>query len=102
MNGLWATLRKSFFAGLVVVVPLAGSVVILLGLFNWVTGFLLPRALQNQTNAFLYRVIALLVFAFLVTAVGWVTRLVIGKRLVAFAERVVGRVPLLNRIYSFV
>src|SRR5881296_154605 len=102
MNGLWSSLRKSFFAGLVVVVPLAGSVAILLGIFNWVTGFLLPRALQNQTNTFFYRVIALAVFLFLVTAVGWVTRLVIGRRAVALTETAIARVPLLNRIYSFV
>ena len=102
MNDLWSSLRKSFFAGLVVVVPLAGSIAILLGLFNWVTGFLLPEALQKHTNAFLYRLTALIMFVFLVTAVGWVTRLVIGRRAVALAERAVGRVPLLNRIYSFV
>ena len=102
MNDLWITLRKSFFAGLVVVVPLAGSVAILWALFDWVTDFLLPRTLQNHTNAFFYRVIALTVFVFLVTAIGWVTRLMIGKRAVALAEKAVARVPLLNRIYGFV
>ena len=35
-------LRKSFFAGLLVVVPVAASVLILLGLFTWFTDFLLP------------------------------------------------------------
>ena len=102
MNDLWITLRKSFFAGLVVVVPLAGSVAILWALFDWVTDFLLPRTLQNHTNAFFYRVVALVVFVFLVTAVGWVTRLVIGRRALALTESVVARVPLLNRIYGFV
>ena len=80
MNNLWITLRKSFFAGLVVVVPLAGSVAILWALFDWVTDFLLPRTLQNHTNAFFYRVIALTVFVFLVAAIGWVTRLVHAHR----------------------
>src|SRR5881628_2431956 len=102
MNGLWSSLRKSFFAGLVVVVPLAGSVAILLGIFNWVTGFLLPQTLQNHTNAFIYRIVALAVFMFLVTAVGWVTRHVVGKRALALAEKAVAQVPLLNRIYGFV
>jgi uncharacterized membrane protein len=101
-NDIWPTLRKSFFAGLVVVVPLAGSVAILWALFDWVTDFLLPRTLQNHTNAFFYRIIALTVFVFLVTAVGWVTRHVVGRRAVALAERAVARVPLLNRIYGFV
>ena len=101
-DNLWPSLRKSFFAGLVVVVPLAGSIAILLGLFNWVTDFLLPRALQTHRDSFLYRVLALSVFVFLVTAVGWVTRLVIGRRAVALAEKAIARVPLLNRIYGFV
>jgi uncharacterized membrane protein len=101
-NDLWPTLRKSFFAGLVVVVPLAASIVILLSLFNWVTDFLLPRTLLSHTNAFFYRVIALTVFVFWVTAIGWVTRLVVGKKVVALTEQAVARVPLLNRIYGFV
>jgi uncharacterized membrane protein len=101
-NDIWPTLRKSFFAGLVVVVPLAASIVILLTLFNWVTDFLLPHSLLSHTNAFFYRIIALAVFVFLVTAIGWVTRLVVGRRVVALTEQAVARVPLLNRIYGFV
>jgi len=100
-NDLWPSLRKSFFSGLVVVVPLAGSIAILLGLFNWVTDFLLPRALQTHRDSFLYRVVALAVFVFLVTAVGWVTRLVIGRRVVTLAEKAIARVPLLNKMYGF-
>ena len=101
-NDLWPSLRKSFFAGLVVVVPVAASVGILLGLFNWVTDFLLPRTLQTHRDSFLYRVVALAVFVLLVTAVGWVTRLVVGRRAVALTEKAIARVPLLNRIYGFV
>jgi uncharacterized membrane protein len=102
MSDGWKGLRNSFFAGLVVVVPVAGSVVILLGLFNWVTNFLLPASLREHEHTFLYRVAALLVFVGLVTGVGWLTRLVIGKQLLALTESVIGRVPLLNRIYGFV
>jgi uncharacterized membrane protein len=101
-NDIWPTLRKSFFAGLVVVVPLAASLAILLTLFNWVTDFMLPRSLLSHTNAFFYRLIALALFVFMVTAIGWVTRLVVGRRLVTLTERAVARVPLLNRIYGFV
>ncbi len=100
-NNLWPSLRKSFFAGLVVVVPVAGSIAILLGLFNWVTDFLLPRTLQTHRDSFFYRVLALAVFVLLVTAVGWVTRLVVGRRAVALAEKAIARVPLLNKTYGF-
>ena len=37
----------------------------------------------------------------LVTVVGWVTRRVIGKQAQAVVESLLGRVPLLNRIYGF-
>jgi uncharacterized membrane protein len=98
MNGFWAAARKSFFAGLVVVVPVAASIAILIGLFNWLTNLLVPV----KNPAFVHRLMALLLFMVLVTAVGWVTRLVIGRRLVTMGEMFIGRVPLLNRIYRFV
>lgn len=102
MKDFWKNLRNSFFAGLVVVVPVAGSVAILLGLFNWVTDLMLPSRLRSQELTFLYRIIALVTFVMLVMIVGWVTRLVVGRQLVSLSERIIGRVPLLNRIYAFV
>jgi uncharacterized membrane protein len=101
MKDFWKNLRNSFFAGLLVVVPLAASILILLGLFNWVTDFLLPSSLRDQRHAFWYRVVALVMFLALVSLVGWVARLVIGKRMITLAESLVGRVPLLNKTYSF-
>jgi uncharacterized membrane protein len=76
-------------------------VAILFGVFNWITDFLLPPSLREQEHTFLYRVAALSVSVGLVTVVGWVTRLVIGRRLVTFFEAVIARVPLLNKIYAF-
>jgi uncharacterized membrane protein len=102
MKEFWKGLRNSFFAGLVVVVPVAGSIVILLGLFNWVTNFLLPSSLRGQEEAFVYRVVALVAFVAVVTLVGWVTRLVAGRRMIALTESIIARVPLLNKIYGFV
>jgi uncharacterized membrane protein len=52
-------LRKSSFAGLLVVVPVAASVLILLGLFTWITDFLLPESLRQHFLTPLYRVVAL-------------------------------------------
>jgi uncharacterized membrane protein len=102
MNPYMSQLRKSFFAGLLVVLPVAASVLILVGLFNWVTNFLLPAVLEQEAWTPLYRVVALLGFLLVTTAVGWVTRLVVGKRMVRLAELVIERVPVLNRTYAFV
>ena len=101
MNETWKDLRNSFFAGLLVVVPVAASVLILIGIFTWVTDFMLPDALRQQMLTPLYRIIALILFVALTTAVGRVTRLVVGKRMVTATESIITRVPLLNKTYGF-
>ena len=106
MTRFWKSVRNSFFAGLVVVGPIAASVLVLLWLFNWLTSFLLPEFIRRQIERlpypeFLFRLLALLSCVVLVTVVGWVTRRVIGKQAHAVVESLLGRVPLLNRIYGF-
>ena len=98
---MWKDLRNSFFAGLLVVVPVAASLLILLGIFTWVTDFMLPDALRQQMFTPLYRIIALVAFIAFTTGVGWITRHVVGKRMVAATESTIGRVPLLNKTYGF-
>ena len=101
MNETLKNLRNSFFAGLLVVVPVAASVLILLGIFTWVTDFMLPGFLHEQMLTPLYRIIALILFVAFTIAVGRVTRLVVGKRMVAATESMITRVPLLNKTYGF-
>ena len=94
-------LRKSFFAGLLVVVPVAASVLILLGLFTWFTDFLLPESLRQRFLTPLYRVIVAVLFVVFTAFVGWITRMVAGRQLVAITESVIKHVPLLNKTYGF-
>jgi len=94
-------LRNSFFAGLLVILPVAASVWILVSLFNWITNFMLPPGLRDERLMPVYRVAVFLGFLLLTTLVGWMTRLVIGKRLVGLSEELISRVPVLNRIYGF-
>lgn len=101
MGETWKSLRNSFFAGLLVVLPVAASVLILVGLFTWVTNFMLPEMLRQQMLTPLYRIIALVAFIAFTTLVGWVTRLMAGKRMVALGEDMIRRVPLLNKTYGF-
>lgn len=102
MNAFWKGIRNSFFAGLLVVVPIAASIAILLGLFNWLTDFLLLTRWKEHDLVYLFRISALVVFALLVTFVGWLTRLMVGKQVVALGETIITRVPLLGKIYGFV
>jgi uncharacterized membrane protein len=97
----WKKVRRSFFAGLLVVLPVAGSILILLGLFTWITNFMLPSSLHDKMLTPVYRVVALLLFIALTTLVGWVMRLVIGRRMMSVTETIIGRVPLLNKTYVF-
>jgi uncharacterized membrane protein len=101
MSETWKNLRNSFFAGLLVVVPVAASVLILIGVFTWVTDFMLPDGLRQQMLTPFYRVIALVVFVAFTMGVGWITRLVVGKRMVSATEALIRRVPLLNKTYGF-
>jgi uncharacterized membrane protein len=102
MGETWKNLRNSFFAGLLVVLPVAASVLILVWLLTWVTDFMLPEVLRRQMFTPLYRVLALIVFLVLTTVVGWVTRLVMGRKIVTLTEAIIARVPLLNKLYGFV
>ena len=102
MTETWKNLRNSFFAGLLVVLPAAASVLILVWLFTWVTDFMLPEVLRKQMFTPLYRVIALIVFVALTMVVGWVTRMVMGRKIVTLTEAIISHVPLLNKLYGFV
>ena len=102
MNDRLKALRNSFFAGLLVVVPVAASILILVQLFTWITNFLLPTGLQDKLLTPVYRVAALGLFVAVTTLVGWGMRLVLGRRVVAVAESLLGRVPLLNKVYAFI
>src|SRR5882724_7730891 len=101
MNETWKNLRNSFFAGLLVVVPVAASLLILLGVFTWVTDFMLPESLRQQMFTPLYRVIALILFIAFTIGVGRITREVVGKRMVSATEALITRVPLMNKTYGF-
>ena len=101
MSGGWKSVRNSFLAGLLIVVPVAASILILLWLFTLATDFLLPASLREHLWAPLYRVVALMLFVALTTGLGWATRRMAGKRVLAALEAVIGRVPLLNKTYGF-
>jgi len=101
MNQHVRSLWNSFLAGLLVVVPIAASIGVLVWVFNTVTGWLVPVRLPDGRIPFHYRLVSLVVFLGVVLAVGWATRLVIGKRLLGISERLIGRVPVLNRTYGF-
>jgi uncharacterized membrane protein len=49
----------------------------------------------------LYRIIVAVLFVVFTTFVGWITRMVAGRQLVAMTESLIKHVPLLNKTYGF-
>jgi uncharacterized membrane protein len=95
-QGIGKALRSSFLAGLGIVLPLLLSVVVIGWTFNRLTGWL-PAGYSAPH----YRLASLMLVVVAIATVGWLTRLVIGKRLHAGVESMIDRVPLFNRVYGF-
>jgi uncharacterized membrane protein len=96
MSETWKSLRLSFLTGLLIVLPVAASLAVLWWVVKLVTAWLPPGFDAPQ-----WRLGALVVLVVFTTAVGLLARRVVGKRLIGFGETVIGRVPLLNRVYPF-
>jgi len=115
-KSLFARWRANFLTGLVIVLP----GVITLAAVKWLFGtiasvtdlllFFLPTKLThaglvypNDGNGPMYwywSLLALLLAVALVSAVGVATRYYFGKRIIAWADSVMLRVPVLNKIYG--
>lgn len=106
--GSW---RASFFTGLAVVLPAVISIGLVVWLFGTLTNFtdgllfFLPTTLTHGGDGsgpvkWYWSTLALVVAVALVTLVGKLTRLYVGRKLIAFADQLLLRVPLLNKIYG--
>lgn len=96
---LWRqTVRRSFFSGLLVVVPVAVTVYILLVLFRTADNLLQPLL----TQAFRRYIpgMGILATLALVFGVGLVTQNLIAQRLLRFGDRILAQLPLAGAIYG--
>ena len=107
--------RASFLTGLAVVLPGVITLAVVKWLFGTISSFtdtllfFLPYCLsreviyQNGVSGpmfWYWSVLALLLAATIVTVVGVLTRYYFGKRLIVWADGMMLRVPILNKIYS--
>jgi len=110
-KSLFARWRASFLTGLAVVLP----GLITLAIVKWIFGtissftdfllFFLPTKITNKDDGlgpvyWYWSVLALVMAAILVTFIGLLTRNYIGRRLIKFADNLMLRVPILNKIYG--
>jgi len=91
-------LRNLFFAGLLLFVPVIVTINLVRLGFLWLDGFLaelVKKVLGRHIPG-----LGLLVMLFLILITGFVATNFLGKRLVAFFERMVRRIPLVGGIYG--
>jgi uncharacterized membrane protein len=114
-KSLFARWRASFFTGLLIVLPGVVTLAVVKWFFGTVSSFtdallfFLPHFLdpkkiflngQSGPMFWYWSLLALAVGIVSVSVVGGMTRYYIGKRLIAWADSVMLRVPVLNKIYG--
>ena len=87
-------LRKSFFTGLLVVIPIGATIYILIFLIE-ILNDLLPFSFLPYGTGIVLTII-------LITLVGFMTTNFIGKRLIEGGEQVIFRIPLVKNVYAAV
>jgi uncharacterized membrane protein len=104
-------LLQFFFQGLIVLAPIAITIWVVLGLFQWVDGFLpniinalFPSLLDKNVDGSLRKIpgLGFVVVMLLVLFVGWLSSLFVVGRLVSVFDTVLERTPGIKIIYSSV
>jgi uncharacterized membrane protein len=110
-KSLFARWRASFFTGLAVVLPGVITLAVVKWFFGTVSSltdlllFFLPKEWTHADNGngtmfWYWSLLALLVAVGLVTMIGLLARYYMGKRMIAWADSLMLRVPVLNKIYG--
>ena len=104
-------LLQFFFQGLIVLAPIAITIWVVFGLFQWVDGFLpnlintlFPSLLDKNIDGSLRKIpgLGFVVVMLLVLLVGWLSSLFVVGRLVSVFDTVLERTPGIKIIYSSV
>ena len=97
-------LRNYFLTGLIVSAPLAITAYLVWGFIHWVDSWVkpyIPHA-YNPDNYLPFAVpgFGLIVALIVITLVGFLAANFIGRAIVQFGERIVGRIPLVTNVYA--
>lgn len=113
--GLFARLRGNFLAGLIVIAPIGLTLWLIWTVVGWIDGWVWPfipaayhpEALLNWALGFPdepikvnVRGIGVVIFLIFTVLVGWVTKGLMGRSLLRWAEGLVSRMPVVRSVYS--
>jgi len=92
--------RNYFFAGIVVLIPLAITLYFTLFLIN-ISSIILPKEL-NPNHYLPYNIpgVEIVISVFLITFVGWLSLSFIGKKLLEIFNSILKKIPFLRTVYS--
>ena len=93
-GGMKTQLKKSFFTGLLVVIPISVTIYILVFLIG-VLNNLLPFSFLPYGTGLVLTII-------LITLIGFMTTNILGKRLIDVGERFISSIPLVKNVYASV
>ncbi len=101
---LFGGLRASFLTGLVVIAPVGLTIWLMWSVVGWVDGFVLPLVPYNfnpeKYIGINLRGVGVIIFLIFTIFVGWIAKGLIGRSLIAYAESLVERMPVVRTVYS--
>lgn len=111
-RSLLAALRGSFLTGLVVVLPVGLTIYLVYTVVGWIDSWILPLIpsgwrpqdlVEHYIGPDAYfptRGLGVLVFLVFTVIVGWAARGIIGRSIIAEAEALVDRMPVVRSVYG--
>ena len=97
MGNLRASIKRTFVAGLVVLIPISVTLFLIWWVFNLVDGFLAP--IYDRILGYHVPGLGFISTIALILLVGLVTTNVVGQRLIFWGDSLLARIPLIRSIY---
>jgi uncharacterized membrane protein len=110
-KGIFARWRSNFITGLAILLPAMLTFLVAKWVFGTIASitnlllFFVPARLTHSQNGdgpmyWYWSLVALLLAVFLIGAAGLLTRYYVGRRMIAWLDLMLLRVPLLNKVYG--
>ncbi len=94
---MWKEIRKTFLTGLLVILPMALTMIVILWLFNRVD-IIFRQPIENLIGFRIYG-LGVLITLIIICGAGLIARNYSGYKMITFTELLLGRIPLVRTIY---